>query len=217
MLEYRAARVLLFSVLATTLFAGAQATCAAQANESRPTRVIQLVNVTANLEKTIDAKKNKAGDPVTAKSTVATTLGDGTPVPAGSVLMGQINSIIPSVKKGDSILVFTFDKLAIKNGKEIPIKAVVVLVSSFGSTFGEEQANNDPDANRPAAASVGTPGAAGGVIAHPTGDSTGLHPISGLTLSGSVNDVTSGTLTQAHKNIHLTNSTQLIVSVAALP
>ena len=167
MLEYRAARVLLFSVLATTLFAGAQATCAAQANESRPTRVVQMVNVTANLEKTIDAKKNKAGDPVTAKSTVATTLGDGTPVPAGSVLMGQINSIIPAEKKGDSILVFTFDKLAVKNGKEIPIKAVVVQVLSFGSTFGQEQANNDPDANRPAAASVGTPGAAGGVIAHP--------------------------------------------------
>ena len=217
MLEYRAARVLLFSVLATTLFAGAQATCAAQANESRPTRVVQMVNVTANLEKTIDAKKNKAGDPVTAKSTVATTLGDGSPVPAGSVLMGQINTIIPAEKKGDSILVFTFDKLAIKNGKEIPIKAVVVQVLSFGSTFGEEQANNDPDANRPAAASVGVPGAAGGVISHPTSDSTGLHPISGLTLSGSATDATSGTLTQAHKNIHLTNSTQLIVSVGALP
>jgi hypothetical protein len=204
----------LIPILAGTFFAGTRFAYAGQA-AGNSTRVIQMVNITATLEKTIDSKKNKVGDPVTAKSIVGTALSDGTQVPIGSVLMGQINSIIPSENKGDSILVLTFDKLAI-NGKQIPIKAVVVRVLSFGSTFGQEQANNDPDANRPAAPSVGTPGG-GGVIDHPTGDSMSLHPIQGLTLSGSANDATSATLTQAHKNIHLTNSTQLTVSVASLP
>ncbi|MGC2162899.1 MAG: hypothetical protein WA634_13370 [Silvibacterium sp.] len=216
MLERRATSALLIPILVTTLFAGARSACAAQAGKSASTRVIQMVNITVQFEKTIDAKKNTTGDPVTGKTTTEATLSDGTKVPTGSVLMGHINSIAPSEHKGDSTLVFTFDKLAIKDGKEIPIKAVVVRVASFASTFGEEQANNDPEANRPAADSLGQP-SSGGVIDHPGTDSTGSHPISGLTLSGSANDATSATLTQAKKNIHLTDNTQLIVSIAAMP
>ena len=197
------------------LFAGAQVACAAQANGTSSTRVIQMVNVTAQLEKTIDAKKSKAGDVVNAKITAQATLSNGTDVPVGSALIGHIDSITPSEGKSDSTLVLTFDKLAIKSGKEIPVKAVIVRVGTFASTFGQED-NDNPDANRPAAASLG-PIRSGGVIDHPGAGSEGLHSIEGLTLSGSANDATSATLTQAKKNIHLTNNTQLIVSVAPLP
>jgi hypothetical protein len=218
MLEIRVIRIYLLPIVATTLFAGALANCAAQADGSRPTRVIQMVNVFANIEKTIDAKKNKAGDPVLAKVTVGANLSDGTKVPGGSVLIGHIDSVTPSEKKGDSILVFTFDKVAIKNGKEIPIRAVVVKVSSLASTFGQEK-NDDPDANRPAHSSVGSP-AGGGVIDHPPSNeltASGPHPIDGLTLSRSAGDATSATLTQAKKNVQLNNYTQLVVSIAAMP
>jgi hypothetical protein len=218
MLESRAIRVYLLLIVGTTLFAGALGTCAAQADGSRPTRVVQMVNVTAQLQKTIDAKKNKAGDAVLAKVSDGGNLSDGTTVPSGSVLVGHINSVTPSEKKGDSTLVFTFDKVAIKNGKEVPIKAVVVKISSLASTFGQEK-NDDPEANRPAHSSLGSP-AGGTVIAHPPSNdltASGPHPIDGLTLSGSPADATSATLTQAKKNVQLNNYTQLVVSIAAMP
>lgn len=215
MFKSRVVWVSLCSVLATGLIAGTTSVWAARNGEGRSSNVVQMVNVTANLEKTIDAKKSKAGDSIAAKSTEEATLSNGTKVPVGSVLTGHIDSISPSEKKSDSVLVLTFDKLAIKNGPEIPVKTVVVKVSSFAQTFGQEQANNDPDANRPASDSIGGPSSAN-VIAHPTGDTSGLHPIEGLTLSGCANDSTSGTITQAKKSVHLTNNTQLIVSVAAL-
>lgn len=216
MFKSRVVWVSLCSVLAAASIAGSPAMWAARSDAGRSSNVVQMVNVTANLQKTIDAKKTKAGDPVGAKSTEQATLSNGTKVPVGSLLIGHIDSISPAEKKGDSILVLTFDKLAIKDGPEIPIKAIVVKVSSFATTFGQEQANNDPNANRPASDSLGRPSGAN-VIAHPEGNTSGPHPIEGLTLSGSPNDPTSGTFTQAKKNIHLTNNTQLVVSVAPLP
>lgn len=215
MLERKSNSVLSFSLIAATFFAGAQLTCSAQ-NAAPSARVIQMVNVYANLQKTIDAKKSKAGDPVSAKVTVGATLSDGTVVPIGSVLSGHIDSITPAENKGDSILVLTLDKLNVKNGKELPVRAVIMRVSTLAIDFGQEQANNDPEANRPSSAPDKPPNGEG-IIDHPIpGNSTGPHPIQGLTLSGSASDPDSGTLTQAKKNIHLTNNTQLIVSVATV-
>lgn len=204
-----------FAVTLAIAFGAAQSVCAAQARE---TRAVQMVNVTTQLEKTIDAKKSKAGDPVTAKVTAGTTLSDGTNVAPGSILSGHIDSVVPAEKRGsDSIVVLTFDKLALKDGKEVRVKAFVVQVLSYADQFGQEQANNDPDANRGTHSTLGTPGRE--VIAHPQDNSNamGLHPVAGLTLSGSANDSSSATLTQAKKNLHLTNSTQLVVSLAVLP
>ena len=215
MLERRSIRFLVLAVLLIPFLGGAQIACAAQ---ERETRVVQMVNVTTQLEKTIDAKKSKPADPVTAKVTAGTTLSDGTTLPVGSILSGHIDSVIPAEKKGsDSIVALTFDKLAVKNGKELRVKAVVVQVASYADEFGQEQANNDPDANRGPHSTLGTPGRE--VIAHPqdNNNATGLHPVAGLTLSGSANDSNSATLTQAKKNLHLTNATQLVVSVAVLP
>lgn len=216
MLERRSTRALLCLSIAVTFFAGSIQGGVAQDN-GRPTRTVQMVNVFANLEKTIDAKKSKPGDPVLAKVTVGAKLSDGTVVSIGSVLSGHVNSITPSENKGDSTLVLTFDKLTVRNGKEVPIKGVIVKVSSFASTFGQDQGNSEPDANRPAAPSDQRASSTA-LIAHPLPDSgVGTHPIDGLTLSGSPNDPNSGTLTQARKNIHLTNNTEFVVSVAAMP
>lgn len=216
MSQNRSARFLLVPVLAATLFGGACIASVAQASGSE-TRTIQMVNLTTQLEKTIDAKKSKAGDAISAKVTAGSTLSDGTIVSAGSILSGHIDSVTPAEKKGsDSIVVLTFDRLTPKNGKEIRVKTVVVQVLSFASNFGEEQANNDPDANRGPHSTVGAPSGAA-VIAHPEENGLGPHPVVGLTLSGSANDASSATLTQAKKNVHLTNNTQMTVSVAVLP
>jgi hypothetical protein len=204
----------LLLILVLGLFAGASLSSAAHAAQAS-TNAIQMVNVTAELQKTIDAKKSKAGDPVTARISADATLSNGTRVPADSILTGHIDSITPSENKSDSTLIFTFDKLAIKNAKEIPIKAVVVRVASFSSSFGQELATGSEE-NGSDKSSATTANSGSGMNGQ-GGGSKGPHLIEGLNLTGSPNDPTSATLTQTKKNIHLTGSTQLIVSIAALP
>jgi len=165
--------------------------------------VIMMVNVMANVE---------TGDPVTARTTAATALSDGTQVPAGSILAGHIDTVTPSEKKSDATLVLTFDKLQIKNGKEIPIKATIVSVASTAPTFGSDDKPYDPSSYRP-----GTQGDNKANGENGQSGSTAPHPIDGLTLSGSPKDSFSATLTQAKKNVQLSSTTHLVVSVAAVP
>ena len=191
-------RIVLTAILACAFCAGAQ--------------TIMMVNVPATLEKTIDAKKSKAGDPITAKVSSATQLSDGTKVPAGSILEGHIDSVTPSEKKSDSTLTLTFDKLQIKNGNELPIKATLASVLSTAPS-GDDDKPYDPSGYRPGTAGDNK---SNGQNGRDAGFSTTPHPIDGLSVAGSPNDTASATLTQAKKNIHLSSGVQMNISVAAL-
>lgn len=197
----------LFCITAGSLQARAQAS---------GSNVVTMVNLPATLEKTIDAKKSKVGDAVTAKVSAATQLADGTKVPTGSMLNGHVDSVTPSANKGDSTVVFTFDKLQIKNGPEASIKATVTSVLSTAPTG--DDSNYDPSSSR--AGSVGNNGrggGSGGQSNQAPGQQPSPHPIDGLTLSGTAQDATSATLTEAKKNLHLSSGVLLVVSVALLP
>ncbi len=174
-------------------------------------QTITMVNVPATLEKTIDAKKAKAGDPFTAKITASTQLNDGTKVPAGSVLEGHLDAVTPSEKKSDSTLTVTIDKLHIKNGDEVNVKAT--LVSAMSTAPGGDDKAYDPSNYR-----TGTMGdnKSNGQNGQEAGFSTAPHPITGLTLAGSPHEATSGTFTQAKGNVHLSSGVQLVISVAAV-
>jgi hypothetical protein len=172
---------------------------------------ITMVNVGATLEKTIDAKKAKAGDPISAKVSTAAQLGDGTKVPIGSVLTGHINSVTPSEKKSDSTITVTFDKLQIKNANLVDVKAT--LVSAMSTAPGESGGPYDPGLARqgaPVNNSANAQSNTGGFSATP-------HPIDGLTVTGSQHDAASGTFTQAKGNVHLSSGVDLVVSVAVVP
>jgi hypothetical protein len=177
--------------------------------ERATTQAIVLGEISATIVNKIDARKNRAGDAVMAKSIQATTLLNGITIPAGSVLEGHINSVVPSEDKGDSTLVLTFDRLAIKNGKEIQIKATVLNVVSAPPLFPREPASGTPVGNRVGEPVNNSPS--------PENNDSSSHPISGLTLSSSANDPTSATLTQTRKNIHLTSDVLVIVSIATVP
>src|SRR6202041_1751875 len=109
---------------------------------------IVLGEISATFVHNIDARRNRAGDAVMAKSIQGTTLFNGITVPAGSVLEGFINSVVPSEDKGNSTLVLTFDRPSIKNGKEIPIKATVLNVVSAPPLFPREPPSGTPVGNR---------------------------------------------------------------------
>ncbi|MGA7318523.1 MAG: hypothetical protein WBX22_31670 [Silvibacterium sp.] len=210
MFKQKTTLLVLAVVLASSSYVVAQTSNSRQTDGAAPSHVIMMVNVMASIEKTIDSKKAKTGDPVTAKATAATVLSDGTRVPVGSTLLGHIDSIAPSEKKSDGILVLTFDMLQIKNGKEIPIKATVMSVTSTSPTFGVDDKPYDPSSYI-----TGTQG--DNKTNGENNQTRGPHTIVGLTLSGSPNDSFSATLTQARKNVELSSSTQLVVSVAAIP
>jgi hypothetical protein len=199
-------------VLASLSFAGAQSPSTAQPETAPSSHVIMMVNVMATVEKTIDSKKAKAGDPFTARTAATTALSDGTQVPSGSTLIGHIDSVTPSENKGDATLTLTIDKLQIKNGKELAIKATITAVTSTAPLANDDK-GYDPSSYRP-----GTQGdnKANGQNSQSSG-ATAPHAAEGLTLTGSPKDAISATLTQAKKNIHLSNMNQIVVSVAAVP
>ncbi len=209
MTKHGAARGALLTILATCIPANVLSAYAQ--NEQAGT--IQMTTVIANIDKTIDAKKAKADDSFSAKTVAGTTLNDGTVVPAGSVLEGHVDSVTPSEHKSDSKMVLTIDKLQVKGGKEIPVKATIINVATFetemGGSSGQSQDRAFDTSARDTGRMNGTSDAQSG--------SSGPHAVPGLTLTSSVTDPNSGTLTQAKGNVHLSNENQIQVSVAVIP
>lgn len=174
------------------------------------TQNITMVSVGATLEKTLDAKKAKAGDPVSAKVSTAAQLSDGTKVPIGSVLTGHIDSVTPSEKKSDSIVTLTFDKLEIRNGNQIDVKATLVSAMTTAPS----------GSGGPYDAGLARQGAAPNANSNAQNNTGGIgppHPIDGLTVTGSPHDASSGTLTQSKGNVHLSSGVDLVFSVALVP
>lgn len=185
----------------------------AQAQRANGQDTIQMATVVANVDKTVDAKKAKTGDTFTAKVVTGTTLNDGTVVPAGSVLEGHVDSVTPSEHKSDSNMVVTIDKLQIKGGKEVPVKATIVNVASFETSMGGGSGQQQDRAFDTSARDSGRMNGASDSQSGPSGP----HPVPGLTLASSIKDANSGTLTQAKGNVHLSNENQIQVSLAVVP
>jgi hypothetical protein len=203
---------IVFALFATAL-AGVQSAPAqsSTAGSGSSAHIVQMVNLVANVDKTIDTKKAKVGDPFTAKVTTGGKLDDGTDVPAGSILEGHIDSVTPSEKKGDSVLTVTIDKLAFKDGKEVPVKATITRVDST-SDSGDDKAYSDPSSYRVASIPSTKPAS----MQDPNAPK-GPHAVPDLTLKSSPHDATSGTFTYAKKNLKMNNTFQLQVSVASAP
>jgi hypothetical protein len=206
MLKQKIVVVALAAGLGGIHYAVAQST----AEGAAPAHVIQMVNLIATVDKSIDTKKAKAGDPFNAKVATAGKLDDGTEVAIGSVLEGHVDSVTPSQNKGDSVLTVTIDKLDIKNGKEIPIKATITGVASTSDE--DDKGYSDPSSYRATSIPATRPAS----TQDPNGPKA-PHSVPDLKLTSSPHDAASGTFTYAKKNLHMNNSFQLQVSVAAAP
>ena len=88
------------------------------------------VIVPAELTKGIDAKKAKAGDLVTAKTTNAVTLADGTELPKGTKLMGKVTEArAKSNSDKTSQVAFSLEQAVTKDGHEIPLQVMVTSLT----------------------------------------------------------------------------------------
>lgn len=81
------------------------------------------------LTKSIDSKKLKPGDTVVCQTMATLSSRSGMTIPAGSKVIGHVTEA-KARSKGDSeaSLGFTFDKIEVKDGKDLPIKGVLQAV-----------------------------------------------------------------------------------------
>jgi hypothetical protein len=107
----------------TQATAGESAGAAAQAGPASASAA-QATNVSAELTKRVDSKDAKVGDPVFAKTTSEARLVDGTKIPRGSKLAGRVTDVQARSKDNhDGHLAFCFDRVMLKDGREVPLNA----------------------------------------------------------------------------------------------
>jgi hypothetical protein len=179
--------------------------------------------------KTLDSSKLKEGDAVEVETAGSFKLPDGTLVPKGSKLEGQVTAA-KARSKGDpdSQLNVSFSKLDIMNGKQVPIKGTVQAV--FPPQ--EEQAPLMAGKASGAAGGGYSAGAAGGGYAAGTmGTVTDAKPGSDMQSSSAepavdpksvgvqgIHDLSldNGVLSSKGKNVKLSGGVRMIVHVDIL-
>jgi hypothetical protein len=95
---------------------------------------VQAASVTAELTKGIDTKRAKVGDEVDAKTTNEAKLPDGTVLPKGTKLAGNVVDVTAKSKEQkNSHLVISLNRLVMKDGSDKPIRAAVTSVTAPAS------------------------------------------------------------------------------------
>jgi hypothetical protein len=107
----------------------------APANNSKPRGAVPV-----ELTNSLDSKKLKAGDPVTARITADLHMRSGETIPRGSKLTGHVTEA-KARSNGDpqAALGITFDKITIAHGNDILIKGVLQAVGPSLSSSGQPE------------------------------------------------------------------------------
>ncbi len=203
-------------------------------------RKLQMVPAQATLDKTLDAKKAKQGDLVTAKLVQDVQIPDAQALPRNTVLEGHVDQVQASDHKSDSMMVVTFDKAKLKDGQELPIKATVIALSqppsmqpSSAGAPGQPMSSGMPMSG---GAPMGTPSGSG-VPSGSMGGTSGNTPsqpmnlpaatsgsgqqaqtsVPDVTLKSSIHEHSSATLMSKGKNVHVPDGTQMQVALTIVP
>ncbi len=155
------------STSASASKSGAQANSATSANAGQNTAVAngshaqsaagQLQSgstVQAQLIKPVDARKNKAGDEVVAKTTQDVKSNGHVVLPKGSKIMGHVTEAKARAKgQSDSSLGLAFDHAVLKDGTTVPVAFAVQAIGN--SSAAAEAAQADADNSMATAANTG--------------------------------------------------------------
>ena len=138
---------------------GAQATAANQ--------VAAGSTIQATLAKPVDARKNKAGDEVVAKTTEDVKSNGQVVIPKGSKIIGHVTEVKARGKgESDSTIGIAFDRATMKDGREMPLSATIQAIArseenASAATMGDQSSMAGPSAG---GMSSGRGGATGGVM-----------------------------------------------------
>jgi hypothetical protein len=179
--------------------ASASTSAATQSNGSSAT-IADGTAINAALNSSVDSKKCKPGDEVSAHTTEAIKSQGKTVVPKGSKLVGHVTRASARGKgDADSALGIAFDKAILKGGQEIPLNGSIQALASAESSAGA--AGSDVDAmagasggGRAAGAGRGTLGGVGSTAGGAVGTVTNTAGSAASTAGGAV-DATARTTT----------------------
>jgi hypothetical protein len=169
--------------------------------------------IPVTLAKSLDSKKLKEGDEVTAKTTVAMRFPNGLEVPKGTDVVGHVTQA-KARSKGDSesSLGITFDKIQLAGGKSLDMKGMIQAVgpnpsADSGPETGSMMGGNNMNTGNGSTAATGTGMGMQGDKANPkmlNPKSTGVVGIKNLKLENSV-------LTSSGKDVKLDSGAQIMI------
>jgi hypothetical protein len=117
------------------------------------------INVEAELTKGLDAKKAKVGDPVMAKCTKQANGKGDLRIPKNAKLIGHVTEVQARGKgQGESTLAIMFDKAQMKDGREIPVQAVIQAIAAPPSMTMESDNTGSANDSMNAPSSAGRSG-----------------------------------------------------------
>ncbi len=98
----------------------------------------------AELTHPVDAKKNKPGDAVTAKTTEKVKSDGEVVIPKGSRLVGHVTEAKARAKgESESALGIAFDKAILKNGQEVPLNVGIQALAASQSAAAASLGGDD--------------------------------------------------------------------------
>jgi len=192
-----------------------------------PTKQMKMSAGVARLDKKVDAKNAKVGDVVTAHLMDAIPCEDGTTLPKDATLSGKVVEVSPSVNKGESKLVLLFDQVTVKGKAAIPVKVTIMglvapPVLGPDTTTGNRATDQEgvPSTSRTGAPGASTPAPqmrAPQSLPNSGPPKPDYSTVPGVTLTGTIQDPNSGTLTSTGKNAKLEIWTQLQIAIIPIP
>ena len=184
---------------------GAQATsstatsASAQAGQNSA-NVASGTTMNAQLTRPVDAKKNRPGDSVTAKTTENVKSDGQVVIPKGSRLVGHVTQAKARAKgESESALGIVFDKAILKNGQEVPLNAGIQALAASASAAAASVGGDDLSlAGSGGGSAAGSGRAAGGGlvggVASTAGGAVGTVTNTAANVGGAASGTVSSTL-----------------------
>jgi hypothetical protein len=210
--------------------------CFAQTPAESPdelTKILPGILIPVELSKSLDAKKVKSGDKIEVKTTMDLLSHGQVVIPRNTKIEGHVTSAKPHTKDSpDSELGMAFDRILMKDGRELPIQAAIqaiappLLVNNgapgtpapIGSPPPGQQSGNVGSADSPgralssadqvpsmAAPTASAPTSAGGML---TSESHGAVGMKGTAISSTKE---TNLITSSSRNVHLDGGAQLML------
>lgn len=185
----------------------------------------------AALSGSLDARKNKEGDQVTAHTTQAVKSDGQVVIPKGCKLIGHVTQAKARAKgESESALGIVFDKAVLKNGQEMPINVMIQALASaqtqtaaaLDSSEGMAQTGTMGSAAGSGHAGGGVLSGAGSTVGSTAGAVTNTVGTVGNTAGGAVNTTAStatsatGAMTGATAAGQLTSSSSGVIGLKGL-
>jgi hypothetical protein len=143
------------------------------------------------LDKSIDAKKIHTGDPVEGKIAQDLLSNGKIVIPRDSKVLGHIAEAKPSSKEDrNSMLGITFDKIAMKDGSEIPLNVMIQAVGAPVVVNESPAVAPSPNESNPTGMNTGSPMGVPRNTAPADTTQQGGYPTT--TTSGSLNQTSQG-------------------------